>query len=458
MTARGTRGGRRGLWRRGVLSLWLATIACGRPADAVLTFSGSAVGREGDVLRVQLDRFAREHPEWPVTLRVTPDAADLRRQLYVQWLNGRAADPDVLQIDVVWTAEFAAAGWILDLGPLGFPAAGGPRSSAGDAQGDLIPEAFFPAALGAGRWAGRTFALPWFVDVGLLYWRTDLLDAVPADLRALTARADRVRRERGLPYGLVWQGARYEGLVTVFLEHLGAFGGHILDGEGRVRVDEEPAVRALTFMRDAIHAQGVVPADVLAWQEEQVRFAFQNGQAVLMRNWPYAAVLLRDPATSRVAGGFDVAAFPAADGGRPTAALGGSLLAVNANSDQPEAAYELIRFLLDPNQMRERAELTGQYPSRSALYEDDALANAFGLPPARVRQVIEHAEARPATPVYAELSSILQVHLHRALSRQVEPREALTTAAREIRILLSKTGLAGADAPGPDTPVVGSRP
>ena len=178
-------------------------------------------------------------------------------------------------------------------------------------------------------------------------------------------------------------------------------------------------------LRDAIYQHRVVPADVLAWQEEQARFAFQNGQAQFMRNWPYAVALLRDPDRSRVAGRFGVAPMPAWPGGTSTAALGGSQLAINARSDQPEAAYALIEFLLEPEQMLERARLAGQYPSRRSVYGDRALAGALGVPPADAVRIIERAEPRPATPVYSELSEQLQIHLHRALTRQQEPRDAL---------------------------------
>ena len=90
----------------------IALAGCRAIDQPTLTFSGSAVGREADVIRRQLDGFARAHPPLKVTLRATPDAADQRHQLYVQWLNARVSDPDVLQLDVVWTPEFAAAGWI----------------------------------------------------------------------------------------------------------------------------------------------------------------------------------------------------------------------------------------------------------------------------------------------------------------------------------------------------------
>ena len=185
---------------------------------AVVVFPGSMLGEEGQVLQRQIARFQATHPEIRVVQRPTPDAADQRHQLYVQWLNARASEPDILQLDAIWTPEFAAAGWILDLDRFRPPT-----------------DSFFPATIAANRWNGRLYALPWFVDVGMLYWRTDLMRAPPATFDQLDRAAVRARAEHGLRYGLVWQGARYEGLVTVFSEYLGAFGGRILDG-GKVTV------------------------------------------------------------------------------------------------------------------------------------------------------------------------------------------------------------------------------
>ncbi len=403
-----------------------AATACAGPPPRVLTMSGSAVGAEGTVLRRQLDRFAAAHPGLSVSLRVTPDAADQRHQLYVQWLNGRATDPDVLQLDVIWTAEFAAAGWILPLDRFSPPI-----------------DRFFAPAIAAGRWEGRVFGLPWFIDVGMLYRRVDKVARAPRDLDDLTRLARTAQQDPALPYGLVWQGARYEGLVTVFLEYLAAYGGAILDDEGRVVVDSEEAVGALTWMRNAIYVDRIVPAAVLTWQEEQTRFAFQNGEAAFMRNWPYAYGLLQDPAASAVAGRFAVAPMPAGPGGAGGAALGGSTLAINAFSDQPAEAYELIDFLVQPAQLVERARDVGQFPPVRALYDDGRLDDALKVPPATARDVIEHAVARPVTPVYSELSEILQVSIHRALTRQQEPRAALQDAARGMRALLARVHLDG---------------
>jgi multiple sugar transport system substrate-binding protein len=406
--------------------------ACGGRPDT-LTFSGSVLGAEGAIVRRQVARFEAANPGVDVEVRSTPDAADARHQLYVQWLNAWAPDPDVLQLDVVWTPEFAAAGWILPLDRFGPPV-----------------DDYFAATRVANTWQGQLFAVPWFVDVGMLYWRRDLMDGPPATFAALTGIARRAM-DAGLPYGLVWQGARYEGLVTVFVEHLAGFGGRILDERGRVVVDSPEGVRALEFMRASVDAggAGIVPTAALGWQEEQTRFAFQNGRAAFMRNWPYAAALLRDPSASAVAGRFGVAAMPragTAEGGRPGAALGGAQLAINARSRQPELAWALVQFLTAPEQMLERAEVAGQFPSRRSLYDHPRLTGALPIPPADARGIIEHAVPRPVSPVYSELSGALQVHLHRALTSQETPSDALARAAEAMRAILARSGLA-ADGP-----------
>lgn len=409
------------------LALLLLLLAgCGprEPSTPTLVFSGSALGAEGEALAGQVRRFEAANPGLRVSLQSAPDDATQRHQLYVQWLNAHAGIPDVLQLDVVWTPEFAAAGWLLPLGRFA-PAT----------------DDFFPAPLAADTWRGRLYALPWFVDVGMLYWRTDLLRAPPSSLAELAALARReMDRPGGPASGFVWQGARYEGLVTVFQEVLGGFGGRILGPGPRVEVSSAAGVAALTWLRDLISRSRVTPPEVLTWHEEEARLAFQNGHSVFLRNWPYAWALMSRPG-SPVAGRFAVAPMPAAPGGEPTAALGGAQLAVNAWSRRPAEAYRLIAYLTAPGQMLERAQAAGQYPARRSVYADPRLERALGVPPSQVLRIVEHARARPATPIYSELSEILQIHLHRALAGQVQPAAALAAAAREMEAAIRRSGL-----------------
>jgi multiple sugar transport system substrate-binding protein len=415
----------------------LALLACASIAacssgsnkhETVLTFSGSALGAEGTLVAKQLKRFMQLNPGIRVELQRTPDDASQRHQLYVQWLNARVGNPSILQLDVVWTPEFAAAGWVL------------PLEKYGPAKSE-----FFPATIAANTWAGKLYALPWFADVGLLYRRTDLVPREPQTLEELVADAQRVKAQRGGPrYGLVSQGARYEGLITGFVEYLGAFGGRIIDDSGEVVVNRPEAVRALEFMRDELYKWNVAPLDVLTWHEEEARFAFENGNAVFMRNWPYAVGAMSDTAQSKVIGKFAVTPMPksaTAPMGHSTAALGGAQLAINAYTEYPGAAYKLIAYLTAPEQMLERAQAVGQYPTRSGLYDDARLRGAINIPLENARRAIESATPRPVTPIYNELSEILQIQVHRALVRQVEPRQALDEAAAQINALIERTGM-----------------
>jgi multiple sugar transport system substrate-binding protein len=417
--------------RAALCAVAVALIACtGDDGDGdrtVITISSSVVGTDGPLLKRQIDRFMQQHPGIDVRFHRVSDDATQRHQLFVQWLNARAGDPDVLELDVIWTSEFAAAGWLL---PIDDPA--------------IDTTAFFRGTLEACRWAGKLYAVPWYADVGLLYRRTDLIPEEPRSLEELSQFAQRAvasQAGRSVPFGIAWMGARYEGLVTVFLEYLGGFGGRIMDDSMRVTVDAPEAVRALTFMRDQITSLKIAPRDVLTWHEEETRFAFQNGRAAFMRNWPYAYSAMADTTQSRVARKYAVSPMPAAPGGRPTAALGGAQLGINKWTEHPDAARALVAFITAPEQQLERAVAIGEFPTRRAVYDEPALRAALAIPADDARRAVESATPRPVTPLYTQLSELLQIELHRALAGQVEPEAALRAAARRMNDVVDKTGL-----------------
>jgi multiple sugar transport system substrate-binding protein len=200
-------------------------------------------------------------------------------------------------------------------------------------------------------------------------------------------------------------------------------------------------------MRREIYRDGIVPPAVLTWHEEESRFAFQNGESAFMRNWPYPVPLLEDRSKSKVAGKFAVAPLPAGPGGQPSAAIGGAQLAINRHTEHPEAAWAVIDYLTRPEQMRERARVVGQFPTRSSVYDDPELASGLAIPTATVRRIVEHAVPRPVSPVYTQLSEILQIQLHRALTGQTRTDAALARAQSEMQRVLDRAGL------GPGGPI-----
>jgi len=415
---------------RVALSALVASLACGCNFGAepdnrtAITMRTSAMGREADVLAAQLDRFHAAHPTLRVDVETAPAHAGERHDQYAESLRGAKTDPDVLQLDMVWAPEFADAGWLAPLGR----------------HAPVVTD-FLAPALAAATWKDEVYALPWFVAVGMLYYRSDIFDRPPAVQEEIPEMAYLGRiagaREAGPPdVGLIWPGNRDEGLIPVFVEYLGAYGGAILAADGTVSVDSPQALAALRAMRRALD-RGEVPRDALTWDEEKARSTFQSGKALLMRNWPYAIAAMNHDPASRVKGKFAVTTMPPAPGGRASAALGGQLLAISRTSDQLDSAYELIRFLTTPEEMAERARFGAQFPARRSVYGGE-LDDALGMPAAAALDLVDVAIAPPVTPLYAQLSVVLQTQLHLALSGKTAPQTALAEAAREIRALLAK--------------------
>ena len=408
----------------------LLLTACGGattpPAETTLVFKHGKLFGDPAPLRALLDEFERLHPGMKVLDETLPAESDAQHQFYAINLRARSAAFDVLAVDVIWVAEFAHAGWLHELSAA-LPAAD--------------RDAFFPGPLAAVTYRGRIYALPWFVDAGLLYYRRDLLDkhgfAVPRTWSELVRTAQAVMaREPGIA-GFAWQGRQYEGLVCNALEYMRGNGGAVLH-DGRVVLDSPENRAALEFMADLVHRFGVTPASVTTATEEPSRILFGQGRALYLRNWPYAWRLFQDP-RSRVHGRVGVAMLPHFEGGVPAATLGGWQLAVNRHSRHPEAATQLARFLTAATAQKRLALDYGFQPARVALYRDAELVAAQPLL-AQLERVFAAAQPRPVTPQYVRVSQVLQSALSAVVAGLRTPADALAAAQERIREIVADEG------------------
>lgn len=383
------------------------------------------LGRSGDALAGILRAFEAAHPGVQVVSEVLPSATDTQHQFYVTNLEGGSRDFDVMSIDVVWVPELARAGWLLDLSGYAPPARVRAEHFAG------------PAA--AVTWGGRTWALPWFADAGILYYRKDLLEkhglAPPRTWDELAAAARRILAAEGDPRlrGYVWQGRQYEGLLCAALEVIRGFGGDVFDEGWRVALADPPSVRALAFLRGLIES-GVSPPSTTSADEESCRAIFQSGEAVFMRNWPYALAAL-ERAGSPVCGKVGVVPPP---GRAPT--LGGWQIAVNARTPawKREAAAALALHLTSADAQRRMLEAYGLMPTRPEVFAAVGFAAAHPLA-AAVEPALAAARPRPVTPYYLMISEILQPELSAAIAGIRRPADAMRRAAGEVRMLVGET-------------------
>ncbi len=406
----------------------LAALPAGAPA-ATVSIACSAVGQELEICRAGVAAWERKTGHH-ARLVSTPNSASERLALYQQLLAAHASDIDVLQIDVVWPGILGAH--LLDLGPY-----------ADGESAQHLPEVIANNTVG-----GRLVAMPWFIDVPVLYYRTDLLGKhgarVPrtwAELGRTARRIQRAERDAGNSrlWGFVWQGRAYEGLTCNALEWIASYGGGtIVAADGRISIDNPRAARALTLAAGWVGT--ISPKGVLNYGEEEARGVFQSGHALFMRNWPYAWVLAQS-AGSPVRGRIGVAPLPAGEDGEIAATLGGAQLAVSRYSAHPALAAELVLFLTGEAEQRRRAIVGGYNPTRPALYRDPEVRNAnpvFDALADTTRRIVTRPSAVTGAR-YNRVSAAFWNAVHAVLSGQSDAETALRSLDRSL-MRLSRGG------------------
>ena len=373
--------------------------------------------------------FEATRPGVVVDVVEGPNATDLRENLYTASLLAGDASFDLVYMDVTWTPKFAR--WLVPL------------------DADFPPEELaklLPAGVEAGRFRGALYRIPVRTDVGVLFYRRDLLAkaglAPPETFAELTRVARALQSPPGL-WGFAWQGSQYEGLVCDFLEVLRGFGGFWVNPDTlEVGLDRHEAVDALEFLRRSRTGDDAIsPPGVTSYKEDESRRLFQDGRAVFLRNWPYVWRLAQAPG-SPVAGKVGVLPMVHGPGGRSAGTLGGWGFGVSRFSGERELAVDFIRHVISLPGQRTLCRESGYAPALLSAYGDTELLAANSFLPELLR-LHEHAVARPVIPEYARASDILQRHLSAALAGLASPQDALRAAARETRLLLAPRGVEG---------------
>lgn len=380
-------------------------------AQTRIAIACGSVGVEAQLCREGVEDWARvtgHHAE----LVSTPAGSSERLALFQQLLAAGSADIDVFQLDIVWPGILGHQ--MMDLGALPRPA-------------------HLPVLIRNNTVGGRLVAMPWFTHAGALYYRRDLLEKhgrrVPETCEEMAGTAAAImqaERAGGATrmQGHVFQGRAYEGLTVNALEWLGE---GIVAPDGRVIVNTPHAAEVLAMAARWVGT--ITPRGVLNYAEEEARGVFQSGNAVFMRNWPYAWQLLDAPG-SAVRGRVGVAPLP---GG--AAVLGGEQLGVSRHSRNPEVAVSLVLHLTGRAEQRRRAIAGGMIPTIPDLY-DDAEVLAANPVLAELRRVLPNATLRPSAVTrgrYNQVSAEFWNAVHDVLAGE---REAAPALARLERILL----------------------
>ena len=364
-----------------------------------------------------------------VTLVPMPASTTDQFGQYRLWLAAQNGDIDLYQTDVIWAPQLADH--FVDLS---------------DVAGELMTE-HFPSIVESQTVDGKLVALPLFTDAPALYYRSDLLekhgyDAPPSTWEQLTEMAQAIQdaeRAEGNSelWGFVWQGNAYEGLTCDALEWVkSSGGGQIIESDGTISINNEKAAAALELA--ATWPGTISPEGVLAYQEEEARGVWQTGNAVFMRNWPYAYALGNGD-DSAVKGMFEVTTLPTGQGHDTSAAtLGGWNVAVSKYSDSQEAAISLAMYLAGAEAQKTRTLIASNLPTIVSLYEDADIAAEQPIIP-QWKDVFLQAVPRPSAPTredYNEVSTLFFTAVHSVLSGEESAADALADLEIDLEDVL----------------------
>jgi multiple sugar transport system substrate-binding protein len=328
--------------------------------------------------------------------------------------------------DVIWPIQFAAQGWLQDLS-------------------DNFPESeqakFLPAPIEASTYEDGIYAVPWFTDAGLLYYRKDLIDTPPKTWDELKEMAQTASQEAGIPNGFVFQGSNYEGGVCNAQEYILTHGGEILSNttSGEVVIDSPEAAAGLETYHSMV-ADGVAPEAVVNYSETESEPVFGDGEAVFLRTWPG---MYGDIAGGQVYKKLDIeqvgiAPIPVASGNESFSTLGGWTMAINAATDMPDEAWAFAQFMTSEESLKFRAVEGSYIPTRKPLLEDPEVIEATPIIGLAKEILLDNATSRPVTQFYGDMSLEMAEQFNAALKGDVSPQQAVETLQKSLSSIMEQ--------------------
>ncbi len=352
-----------------------------------------------------LAAWNKDHPDEQVTVKEQTDEANQQHDDLVRNLDAQNPDYDVMSVDLVWTAEFAAKGYLQPL------------------EGDLAinTDGVLQPVIDSGNYNGTQYAAPQTSDGGMLYYRSDLVKTPPKTWDEMMGMCDIAKRNKMDCYA--GQFSKYEGLTVNASEVINGAGGQIVDESGKATVDSPESVAGLDQLVTA-YEDGNIPKAAITYTEEESRISFQDGKLLFMRQWPYAYNLAQTEGSSKIKGKFAVAPLPGADG-PGASSLGGHNNAISAYSDNKATAIDFVNFILAEEQQRLYVTKGGNAPALEALYTDEALVKDFAYLPVLLES-IQNAVARPITPFYPAVTKAITDNAYAAMRGEKSTEDAIT--------------------------------
>ena len=394
------------------------------PANEITAWQSVIEPFEAEHLKIRIGLVdleaigTNQSPSQSQTTNPPISTPDDRLAVYKADLGNDAATYDLVLMDVTWTAPFADD--LVDLGRLA-------------KRDNLELSDFLSSEIELGKYEQKLYRMPMYADVGLLFYRQDLVDetALPSTVDDLTEAINKIEKNSKNAGYYLWQGESYEGLVVNFLEVLSSFKGGYWIKDGKVGLGEIAAKQAAGMMRDLIK-QKASPPTVTSYTEQDSLQAFEAGEGAFLRGWPgFLQSLEAHSDQVAIAPPFSFGSIPA------VGCRGGWGFGIPENSRHKAEAWRAIKYLTSESAQKRFVLASKLLPTREALFADPEIVEEFPLISKLLVYLEDSNTFRPTVPQYQAASEILQAALSRILaSDSISIEETMNRAQTETEALL----------------------
>ncbi|MHA6555847.1 ABC transporter substrate-binding protein [Corynebacterium pyruviciproducens] len=346
-----------------------------------------AMGKnDTDKLQPVIEKWNADHPDEQVELKELAGEADAQRETLVQSLQAGSSDYDVMALDVIWTADFAANQYLAPL------------------EGDLKVDTsgLLPATVESATYQGKLYALPQNTNGQLLFRNTDLVTDAPANWAELAESCKGLGKDC-----LTLQLKQYEGLTVNTTGFINGWGGSVLDDSEQPAVETDQAKEGIQALVDG-YADGTIAKASTSATEEETNLAFTEGNTAYAINWPYMYTNAEKAGIN-----FEVTPLVGKDG-TGVSTLGGYNNGININSKHKATARDFIEFIINEDNQASFADASFP-PVLASIYDDATLVEKYPYLPA-LKESLENAKPRPVSPFYPAISKAIQDNTYAAIT------------------------------------------
>ncbi|MGD8780709.1 MAG: extracellular solute-binding protein [Ignavibacteria bacterium] len=394
---------------------------------AKVYFADNITQAHEELIKIFNEKYKGKIEVIPVDIPTEKFTTNKRKELITRTLRSRNSRIDLFAVDQIWIPRFAK--WAEPL----------EKYYSKNELSELLPQ-----ALNTCIYSDTLFAIPFFIDVGVLYFRKDLIKNlsnapdVEKKLKEGISWDDLINLKNNdlqSDYLFVFQGDAFEGLICNYLEILGT--GRSIYKNGKFDVYNPETISGTQRLVDFIYKYGISPKQVSVFDESKsYEFALQN-DVLFFRGWPttikYSNLVSKTTAKLNL---LEEAPMPKSSNGNSASTIGGWNIILSKYSSVKNEAVTFIKFILS-KEIQELNYKSGAYlPIRKSFYTDEKMIDRYPRLQ-KYKSFIERGIHRPPDYNYTKISDILSSFLNKALKKELTVEEALKSAQIQINTVLN---------------------